>query len=363
MKKVFTLIFTFLTVCLLLVSCNKSDAPRGMKLASDTSKVYYSLYVPQGWVIDSSTSNITSAHVSKFDRTSLNIQAQGNKTIDVWWTGYKSSVNATFEDFVIETENEDIIIGGINGKRYVFTVSFGDDSDLKYELIAVVKGEILYALTFSYYGTTKDGKTTYSDATNSEDIKKIKDNFKFNDTLTESSEPMYEAKNAPEGMKCASNAKIVDYYLFVPSAWTVEKTSGTISSAYVSEIDKTNVSVMQWNVSSYDYTAWWDGEYINQLYNAFDPKAINKDENGKVSYSPSEIITIKETALDCKLGENDAKKYTYSVKIGEDVYDYQVIALMARASIYVMTFTYKNGCDMSVYNSDVEKIISNFRFS
>ena len=363
MKKAFLIIFSLITLCLFIGSCgNSSDVPEGMKLASDTSKVYYSLFIPNEWIIDSSTDKITSAHASGVDRTSINIQAKQENSIDSWWKGYKSSLSFTFSDTEFISENEDIALGGLNGKRYVFTVAFGDNSNLKYELIAVSKEDTLYILTFTYIGNKENDQIVYTDTRHNESIKKIKDNFKFNDSLTKADEAEYEAKNVPNGMKCASDASVVDYYLFVPNGWTVEKTSTTVSSAYVSEMDKTNVSVMQWNVSSYDYDSWWN-EYKKQLFNAFDPKAVSLNDKNELVYSPSSVITLKDIAKDCKLGENDGKMYTYSIKIDGNVYDYQVISTMNRASVYVMTFTFKGGCDMSVYQDDVNKIITNFRFS
>lgn len=361
MKKFF--ISIMIALSLLLIGCNSSDVPEGMKLASDTSRVYYSLFVPQEWVIDTRSELVTSAHASKYDRTSINVQSKTGVSADEWWTSYKSSLSFTFTDIVYETENEDTVLGGINAKRYVFYVTFGEESKIKYEIITAIRGDMLYSLTLSYTGEVKDGNVVYSDAKNAEDIKKITDNFKFNDTLTEKEDKAYEIKNTPEGMKPASDTDIVDYCLFVPENWVVSRGTGTVSLAYVSEKDKTNVSVMQWNVNSYDYDAWWNDEYINQLYNTFDPKSIVKGEDGKISYSPSDFIKINEVAKDTRLGENDAKMYTYSLKIDGNVYDYRVIALMARASVYVMTFTFKGGADMSLYNADIEKIMTNFRFN
>jgi len=371
MKKAIILIFTLIFVCLCFASCKDDGIPDGMKLASDTSRVPYSLFVPQDWILDSSTDIISSAHASESDRTSINIQGQSFSSLDAWWDNYKHALSNIFTDIQIQKENEDIQVGGLNAKRHIITGSFGQESYIMYELIGVIKDNTTYVFTISYPGTKKDDKITYTNDTHAESIKKILDNFKFNDKLTDKDDTVYEVKNTPEGMKPASNNDIVDYNLFVPSDWVVEVTNGTVSSAYVSEGDKTNVSVMQWNVGSYDYNSWWESEYKLQLYNALDKNAIvlddkgqaKVDENGKISYLPSDIISFKEEGLDAKLGENDAKKYTFSAKIGEGRYDYQVISSMHRSSIYVMTFTFKSGCDMSLYQSDVDKIISSFRFN
>lgn len=361
-----------LTTILFLVACNNDGVPSGMKIASDTSKVSYTLYVPESWIIDSMDA-VSTAHVSDSDRTSISIKKNNVESIDAWWTSYKNAISTTFRDLNIAVENEDCVISGLNGKRFVFTAGFNNASYYKYELIAVKNGDSVYEIMIKYQGAKKDGAVTYTDEAYKGDIKKILDNFKFNDTFTEGSEIAYEAENTPENMKCASNSKIVDYCLFVPSSWVIEETVGTVSSAYVSESDKTNVSVMQWNVNSKDYNAWLN-EYKLQLYSTFDYSAIPlndkgeavTDENGSIDYLPSDIITIQDGLLDFyMLGEEKytAKQLNYSVKINGTVYDFQVIVAIHRASVYVMTFTFKSGCDMSQYQEDINKITMNFRFS
>ena len=369
-RKLIITVLLLLCIIFCVASCSDDGVPAGMKLASDTSLVEYSLFVPSEWVIDSSTDRITSAHASKNDLTSVNLQKQAFDSLDNWWTTYKKSLSSMFKDLNILSENEDIVIGGLNAKKHIFTASFGEGSYFKYELIGVLKGNSAYVFTFTYTGVKNNDTITYSDEKHKDNIKKITDNFKFNDSLTEGEGVSFEVENTPEGMKCASDTEIVDYCLFVPNSWTIEKTGGTISSAYVSESDKTNINVMQWNINSYDFDLWWN-KYKLQLFNAFDASKIPLNDKGEVitgekesvEFLKSEILIFKEEGKDFKLGENDAKKYTYSVKMGDNVYDYEVFFTMHRASLYIMTFTFKSGCDMSIYQADIDKITSNFRFN
>ena len=369
MKTKLILILLAILAIFCLASCTDDGVPAGMKLASDTTRVDYSLFVPSDWVIDSSTEKITSAHASKNDLTSINIQGQAFATLDEWWSAYKKSLSSMFKDLSIISENEDFVLGGINAKRHIVTASFGEGSYFKYELIGVLRNDRIYAITITYVGSKNDSGIIYSDVSHKDDIKKITDNFKFNDKLTEAEDVSYQADGTPENMKCASNTKIVDYCLFVPNNWIVEKTSGAISSAYYSELDKTNINVMQWNINSYDYEIWWN-KYKLQLFNAFDPSCIPLNEKGevitgekdKVEFKDSEILTFKEEGKDIALGENQGKKYTYSAKIGDNVYDYEVFFTFHRASVYIMTFTFKGGSDIAVYQEDIDKILNNFRF-
>ena len=368
MKKILTL-FSIIFVLLFLFSCQNGDVPRGMKIASDTSKVYYSLYVPKSWIIDS-MDNISSCHVSDSDRTSISIKKTSYSDEAKWWSDYKGAITSTFDDFILISEGEDTVISTLNAKKYVFTCSFHGESFYKYEIISVKHGESVYEISIKYQGLTKDGTVTYTDATHKENIDKILSNFKFNSNLTDSGEVVYNVENTPSDMKCASNTDIVDYCLFVPNAWVVEKTVGTVSSAYVSETDKTNVSVMQWNVVSYNYDAWWS-EYKLQLFSTFDRDAliyddkgqVKVDENGYITHLNSEIVTLKSEGVDAKLGENNCKKYEYSLKIGGNVYEYTVFSVMHRSSVYVMTFTFDSENDNTVYSADIEKITQNFRFN
>ena len=85
MKKIIALILAVIS-CLLLASCGGNmEVPEGMKLASNTAIVDYSLFVPENWIVDLSDAR-TAAHVSDSDRTSINI-AQWNYqgTVDDWW--------------------------------------------------------------------------------------------------------------------------------------------------------------------------------------------------------------------------------------------------------------------------------------
>lgn len=367
MKKILIILFSTLTILFCLMSCSNNGVPSGMKVASDTSVVDYSLYVPKTWIIDS-MDKVSTAHVSDSDRTSISVKKNNISSVDSWWQTYKSAITSTFDDLKIEVEGEDYVLAKLNGKKYAFTASFNNASYYKYEIIAVEKGGSVYEIMVQYQGIMKNGSVSYSNEGHAKTIKKILDNFKFNDGLDEGSEVVFEAEDTPENMKCASNAKIVDYYLFVPTNWVIEKTNGTVSSAYVSESDKTNISVMQWNYKG-DYARWWN-EYKLQLFSTFDYDSIplndkgeaKVDENGNIEYLASDIVTINSEITDTKIGEKDAKKYTYSVKIGDSVYDYQVYAILNRASVYVMTFTFKNGCDMGLYQEDIDKILNNFRF-
>lgn len=367
MKKTIILLFTILMVVLAFTSCNNDGVPSGMKLASNPSKSGFTLYVPESWIIDG-MDYTSSAHASDSDRTSISVKKSNFTSIDEWWTSYKDAISTSFNDLKLDVEGEDYVLATLNAKRYAFTASFNNSSYYKYEIIATSKDGFVYELLIKYQGAKKDDTITYTDTAHAKNIKKIIDNFSINDTESIQSEVSFEAENTPENMKCASNAKIVDYYLFVPNSWVIENTSGTVSSAYVSEDDKTSISVMQWNFRG-NFDSWWN-EYLLQLYSTFDYNSIPlnekgeaiADENGKIQFLESDVITVNSQATDIKIDNTDAKKYTYSLKTRENVYDFDIYAIITRGSVYVITFTFLDGCDMSLYTSDIDKILNSFRF-
>ena len=371
MKKILILLFAILISTLCLASCTSSDVPKGMKSAYNSSEVEFKLYVPESWIIDS-MNKISSAHVSDRDSTGISLKKTSYTSEAEWWSAFKSSITSTFTKVNLILEDADDVISGLNAKKNVFTASFTPNSSYKYELYGIKSGDHVFEIMIKYEGITRDGNTTYTDERYKDDIKKILNNVSFNNKPTGSSDNGYEAESIPSGMKCASDISIVDYYLFVPSDWTVEKNGNAVSSAYVSESDKTNVSVMQWNVSTRDdYDYWWN-EYKLQLYSAFDYSAIPlndngtviTDANGRVEYKKSSIITVsEEEGRVVSLNSNEGRQYTYSVKMGDTVYDFSVYALLHNASVYVMTFTFKQESDKSLYQADIDKILNNFRFS
>ena len=370
MKKILILLFAILLSTLCLASCTSGDAPKGMKSAYNSSEAEFKLYVPNSWIIDS-MNKISSAHVSDRDSTGISLKKTSYTSEAEWWSDFKASITSTFTDVSFITEDSDTVISGLNAKKNVFTASFTANSSYKYELYGIKSGDHVFEIMIKYEGITSNGSTTYTDEKYKDDIKKILDYVSFNNKPTESSDNIYEAESVPSGMKCASDVNIVDYYLFVPENWIVEKNGNAVSSAYVSESDKTNVSVMQWNVSTRDdYDYWWN-EYKLQLYSAFDYSAIPlsdngtviADANGKVEYKESSIINVSEEGTAVSLNSNEGRKYTYSVKIDGTVYDFSVYALLHNASVYVMTFTFKQESDKSLYQADIDKILNNFRFS
>ena len=162
----------------------------------------------------------------------------------------------------------------------------------------------------------------------------------------------------PEGMKQASDTSVVDYCLYVPKEWVVSSAERAVTHAYVSEGDRTNVLVMQWNITENTKkpSDWWEKEYKPQVF-----------ESGSVQ--DVKILTEGEATL---LDSKEAFKYSYTGKIGDSYFKYDLIACVTKGSIYVMQLTYmqdkaEEGKEITfnsvdTHKEDVNKIIENFRF-
>ena len=165
--------------------------------------------------------------------------------------------------------------------------------------------------------------------------------------------------DVPKGMQRASDPKVADYDLFVPENWVVSDSQRATTQAFVSNSDRTNVLVMQWNVTEDTKTVkdWWEKEYKPQVFKSGAIQDVKvENDNG--------------TAM--TLDKKSAIKYVYTGKIGDSYFKYEVIGCVANGSIYVMQFTYmqdnlEQGEEITYstvekHKEDVNSIIENFRF-
>lgn len=169
----------------------------------------------------------------------------------------------------------------------------------------------------------------------------------------------------PDGMKLASDTEIVDYRLFVPEGWIVVNTGNATSQAFVSDKDetRTNVLVMQWNITENTSTIdnWWELEYKPQVFgaNVVTDEVIEKNKDGGEG---------EPTMLDGKA----AKRYSYTGKVADTFFKYDIVACITGGSIYIVQVAYMQdraveGQNMTfsakeTYAEDIQKILDNFRF-
>lgn len=170
----------------------------------------------------------------------------------------------------------------------------------------------------------------------------------------------------PVGMQLAST-DAVDYKLYVPSSWTVDVSTGIIS-AYVSDTDRSNVTVTAFNLSNDNSTMtvseYWS-EYEALLKSTFpdmtyvQPTVLDADGNVIESeLSADEMAGNPSTTL---LDGVAANKYYYTATVSGESIEYMQLVAVRGGVAYIITYT-ATPTNFATHVADVEDIISNFRF-
>ena len=154
-------------------------------------------------------------------------------------------------------------------------------------------------------------------------------------------------ENVPDGMVniAAENA---GYSFYVPTTWKYTTGSDT-PSAYYSNNDASNVSVMSFTVEYSDYTVddWWNSfaEDFEEVYEGY------------------ELISSEETVL----GGVAAVKKVFKGTLGELEYEFLQVSAIRKEALsapQVVVFTYTSIPDAFEGDSDDgAKMIENFKFS
>lgn len=179
-RRILSTLSIVLIVCAFTSCSGKDDVPKGMKLASDTSVVDYSLFVPEEWMIVT-RNGATSVQVSKTDCSSVSV-AQWNLTdeissIDAWWEDYKEQMNNIFAEMTVVTEGEKTVVDGKAASKYIY---YGTFNGVKYTymVVATIRNNSIYVITYTSMGEVDDEKNLF--AKNLGTVNSIIENFRFN---------------------------------------------------------------------------------------------------------------------------------------------------------------------------------------
>lgn len=185
-RRILSILLTVFALFALSSCSGKTDVPKGMKLASDTSIVDYSLFVPEKWIIDISN-GATMAHVSDADRSNVSV-AQWNLTeelssIESWWEDYKEQVNDKLFSgtMTVVTEGEKTVVDGKAASKYVY---YGTLNNVKYTYMVVatirktISDNSIYTIHYTSIGDVDDENSLFSK--NLETVNSIIENFRFN---------------------------------------------------------------------------------------------------------------------------------------------------------------------------------------
>lgn len=162
-------------------------------------------------------------------------------------------------------------------------------------------------------------------------------------TLTSCSKP---ETGLPEGMSLLDN-DAVDYLFYYPQSWIADRNDGMVS-AYVSENDRSNVSVTTFaapaDVASVEgYLTMGDTTYFDNMREAFPD------------------LTMMSEGEEISLDGIPAMQYVFTATVAGDLYKFKQIIAYRYGYIYMMTYTSTNdGFDTHI--DEVNSIVKEFKW-
>ena len=136
----------------LFAGCAKktgTEAPDGMKLASDPDVAGYSLFVPEDWDVDMQTKS-TRAYCPGSDKSFIMVMTgdlvHADSTVDDWWEEGLSELEALYADFTLVSRGK-TVLGGVEADKFVYTGTF-DGTAFKYTQTAAIKSGAIYIVTY-----------------------------------------------------------------------------------------------------------------------------------------------------------------------------------------------------------------------
>ena len=148
--------------------------------------------------------------------------------------------------------------------------------------------------------------------------------------------------DVPYGMQLASDPAVVDYYLFVPSKWTVETATGA-TSAYYSTDDPSSITVSAYGLSKdvNDAQSYW---------------AFFEKQFGDIFGDP-ESVEESNLLLDGK----EAMQYVFTAKLGETEYKFCQIVCTRNGMAYILTYA-STAANFDRHADEVQEIVAQFKF-
>lgn len=341
--RAFALCLSVLLLCTALFACAEKtedeEIPERMQSATLDGSLYR-LYVPNGWNLLTDT-GISGAYASMIDMTMAYVHEYDNPeslTPTVYWqTIHQAQLNEAFPK-AREMTAEDPIGGTLGGADALFvTYRFTSDGEHFVCTDALAShGERMLVLSCLSREDTYD---THKDA-----FSAIITNFVFSETPYHSGRTVNTVDpdaDAPTGMKLASNNDVA-YRFYVPESWVIDKALPT-SSAYVSESDRTNVSVVTYlpEQSKMSAQEYWE-LCQNHLSAALSDFTLQAEE---------------ETTL----GDRPANTYTYTARMNGKTYRFSQTIASWRGMVYTVTYTATEE-NFDTHREEYLSILSHFTF-
>lgn len=150
--------------------------------------------------------------------------------------------------------------------------------------------------------------------------------------------------NAPEGYKTASNEH-VDYALFVPQDWVIDtEEKSLVVAAHVSEMEGTNISMIEFENDKYSAETTEEGEEISpvSLYWKDNLDSLTKLFDIEEDQTTFELVTDGEQSTMGKTADGKtvpAFTYLYTGKVSGVELKYKQVIAHYKGSFYFFTYT------------------------
>ncbi|HHX54007.1 MAG TPA: hypothetical protein GX704_03765 [Clostridiales bacterium] len=151
-----------------------------------------------------------------------------------------------------------------------------------------------------------------------------------------------KSDGVPDGMKLASG-DAVDYIMYVPENWVTDISTGA-TTAYVSENDRSNVSLIAFDLDDPNETApdFWE-KYKDDLISTFPDAVFSEEDN---------------TVID---GSTAAIKRGFTATVTGDPYKFEMVIFNHFGAMYIFTYTATQE-KFDLHLEDVGNIIQNIKF-
>ena len=305
-----------------LAACsNKSEVPDGYQYATCKGE-YFRLFVPTQWTV-STGSGVSGAYYSLAEGTSVSLaEVHFDKPSDGG-----EDTTATLEDFFAahvadisdmsgyKAEKEfDATLGSYKAKDITYTASKGGEAYRFRQVLTKVEGRF-YLFTYSSKADVFDRWLDTVDG--------ILENVMFYAYPFEGSgdeKKIPAVDDIPDGMKLVTDNDVA-YRFFAPESWVVSEAEAA-AQVYVSETDRSNVTVVGYVPEEDGYSAADYWEYVEKHY-----------RDSLAEYTP-----VGEPA-ESKMGGKNATVHEYTYSLGGVTYKCRQTVCVYSYMIVIMTYT------------------------